>query len=59
MTVKIDINEIEAREIIRDYISKQVGFTVDAKYAHFEVKSKNNYKSEWENAAFRVSYHKV
>lgn len=60
MKINIEITEQEAKKIISDYLQKELGgVEIDEKQIIFEVKSKQNYKSEWEQADFRVKYHKI
>ena len=59
MKVRIEINENQLRSILIDYLQKnfpQVNLCVD--FLTIEVKSKQNYKSEWEHAAYRAIYEK-
>lgn len=54
MIVKISMIEEEIRHAIVEYIAANFGVTVLATDIHIEVKSKQNYKSEWEQAAIRL-----
>jgi hypothetical protein len=55
MIVKVELTEPEIMTAIADYIMRKVGVEVATKSLFVEVKSKQNYKSEWEQAAMRVS----
>jgi len=54
MQIKISMVEIEVRRAIADYIALHYGVHVNPDDLVIEVKSKQNYKSEWENAAIRL-----
>lgn len=56
MTIKIDISEQDIKNILAKYISEQIGNPVDATKICIEVKSKQNFKSEWERADFKAQY---
>lgn len=56
MNIDVTINEDQLRKLILAYLSEQLGeVQFDPKYVKIEVKSKQNYKSEWEAAAFRAT----
>lgn len=62
MKLEIEITEKELRDMIYNYLSEKLGsipFKNDD--VKIEVKSKQNYKSEWEQAEFRarLSYVKL
>lgn len=55
--LQAEIDEVVLKKLVRDYLEENgIAVTIDA--IHIEVKSKQNYKSEWEEASFRatVSY---
>jgi len=54
MQIDIEIKEDEIRQILSDYIATRFGVSLDPKKLHIEVRSKKNYKSEWEVADFRM-----
>lgn len=56
MTINVDINEQAVRELIADYLTEKTGQPCNPSKVKIEVKSKQNYKSEWEAANFRASY---
>jgi hypothetical protein len=57
MKAKIEIDTAELKQIIITQISYKIGdMTFDPKKVKIEVKSKQNYKSEWEEADFRAIY---
>jgi len=56
MKTKIELNEKELRELVLAYLSRQLGdldFNIDD--IKIQVKSKQNYKSEWESAEFKAT----
>lgn len=62
--LKIVVDEKKLRELVYEYFDK----IIDPSYGHdninesdikIEVKSKQNWKSEWEVAEFRAIYHKT
>lgn len=59
MKISIEIDEKKLRELVTVYLREQLGslpFNEDD--VKIEVKSKQNYKSEWEPAAFRAILNK-
>jgi hypothetical protein len=54
--IKVEIDENTLRGLIARHLEAQFGSTFDASKVKIEVKSKQNYKSEWEVAAFRARY---
>lgn len=58
MKVKIELNENDLKELIKKHIEDCMNETIDIKNIEIQVKSKQNYKSEWENANFRAEYSK-
>jgi ribosomal protein L25 (general stress protein Ctc) len=60
LIINIEVDENKLRSILRDYLQEQLGeLKIDDKDIKIEVKSKQNYRSEWESAAFRAQLHKV
>lgn len=55
MIIKVELTEPEVMQAIAMYIGDKTDIDVDPKQLNVEVKSKQNYKSEWETAAIRVS----
>jgi hypothetical protein len=56
LIVNCTLSETEIREAIRDYIAKSTGVSIFPADVRIQVKSKQNYKSEWEEAAFRAEF---
>ncbi len=58
-TVDIEINEATLKRLVCDYLTEVLGASIEEKDIQIQTKSKQNYKSEWETAAFRAVVHKV
>lgn len=58
MKIRIEIDEKRLRELILSELTNQLGEAApqDLKDIEIQVKSKQNYKSEWEKADFRAVY---
>ena len=57
MTITIEYTEVELRKLVEDDLIKTLGtLEVDFNKIQIQVKSKQNYKSEWETASFRARY---
>lgn len=57
MKLKLEMTEEELRKIILAHFQCLLGdVELKEKDVVIEVKSKQNYKSEWERAAFRARY---
>lgn len=54
MQVQLKMNEDEIREAIRSYLYSIYSISVEKNQLLIEVKSKQNYKSEWEQASIRI-----
>ncbi len=56
-TFRIELSERDLQKLIQDHIQKKLGsYSFDKEKVVIEVKSKQNYRSEWERAAFRAVY---
>lgn len=55
MDVAIRMTEKEIRQALSRFILDQYNIIVDPEVLHIEVKSKQNYKSEWEKADIRMA----
>lgn len=55
MKLIVNLSEEEIRGIIANYLQETFGIVFAAKDIPIQVKSKQNYKSEWEEAEIRVS----
>lgn len=56
MDLNVELDEHDIKRIVKDYLEDKLSRDIDNIEIQFEVKSKQNYKSEWETAAFRVTY---
>lgn len=55
MKIHIELTEAELRELVLKHVESMLGdVPVDVKEIDIQVKSKQNYKSEWESASFRA-----
>lgn len=54
MIIKIELSEIEIRRILASYVNNEFGISISAEELPIQVKSKQNYKSEWEEANIKV-----
>jgi hypothetical protein len=57
-TINIEVDEHTLLKLVKRYLEDQVGAELDDKDIVIETKSKQNYRSEWERAAFRARVHK-
>jgi len=57
MKIRIEFDEKTLRELVFHHVQSSLGhLPFDEKDIVIEVKSKQNYKSEWESAEFRAVY---
>lgn len=57
MNVEITYTEQDLKRLVMEDIQRKLGdVPFDEKKVVIETKSKQNFKSEWESAAFRASY---
>ena len=56
MDVLVELSEKDIKQIVKSYLEDKLNRDIDNIELQFEVKSKQNYKSEWERAAFKVTY---
>lgn len=57
MKVRIEVSEKDLREMVLNRIRHASGVTsLDVDRVSIETKSKQNYRAEWETAAFRAVY---
>lgn len=54
VTIKVEINEDTLKKLVLKYLTDMVGADLTETDIMIEVKSKQNYKSEWEMASFRA-----
>jgi len=57
MEIEIKIDEAAIRDLIMSYLESMLGnLSISVKDIEIQVKSNQNYKAEWETAAFRARY---
>lgn len=54
-TISITVTKEKLRELVVNHLQTLVNVDFDPKKVVIETRSKQNYKSEWENADFRAS----
>lgn len=56
LDIKINLTEDDLKNLIKKHIESVIDFEVSIKEVSILVKSKQNYKSEWEIADFKAEY---
>lgn len=57
MKLVIELGEEDVKKLILAELQRRLGeVSLDIKNVKIETKSKQNYKSEWETANYRVNY---
>lgn len=56
MKFQITISTDELKELVMQHIKDKLGIQFDPNRLRIEVKSSQNYRSEWEIADFRATY---
>lgn len=56
MKIKIELGEGDIKRLVRQELSRRLGSDPSEKDIKIETKSKQNYRSEWERADYRVIY---
>lgn len=54
LKISVEIGEQTLKQLIIDYLKDKLNHDLTEKDVKIEVKSNQNYKSEWEVAAFRA-----
>jgi len=57
--INILVDEETLRNLVHRWLCEQIGAEIDIKDIKIEVKSNQNYKSEWEQASFRATVSKT
>ncbi len=57
--IQIKVDERTLRNLVRQYLERQMGTELEDEDICIETKSEQNYKSEWETAAFRAKVDKT
>ena len=56
MNIKIEYNEQQLKELVKSDLQEKFGLELDEMdKIHIKVKSKQNYKSEWEEAEYKAT----
>lgn len=56
MKATITLTRGDIEKIVQEHFAKKTGLSIDPAQLHIYVKSKQNWKSEWEEADFKVEY---
>jgi len=56
MTIKVELTTEDLKRLVAEDIQKRVNMEVNPKDIRIETKSTQNYKAEWESAAFRAVF---
>lgn len=56
MHVKIEISEKDLKNLVKEYLQDKLNMEIEDHLIDIKVKSKQNYKSEWESASFKATY---
>lgn len=56
MKIRVEIDEAKLKSLVLDYLEDILTVSLKSEDVTIEVKSKQNYKSEWEKAEFRAIY---
>ncbi len=56
MKLRIEISDKDLKKLVVSYLNEQLGRDLKLENVRIETKSKQNYKSEWEQADFRCVY---
>lgn len=56
MNIEVTISGEDLKKLISERLKEKFGDHFDSNRVTIEVKSKQNYKSEWESAEFRATY---
>ena len=59
MKIDIVLSEKDLQELVKEKIESMIDKDINSYDIKIEVKSKQNYKAEWESAAFRATYTKT
>lgn len=56
LNIKIELDERNLRELIVEFLKLKFNHDIKVEKVQILVKSKENYKAEWERAAFKAIY---
>jgi hypothetical protein len=56
--IRVEVDEQTLKKLVMDHLEEELGEAApdDPSRIQIQVKSKQNYKSEWEEASFRAVY---
>ncbi len=54
--MRIEISASDLKKLVLDYLREQLSEELNVENVKIETKSKQNYRSEWEQADFRCVY---
>jgi len=57
--IEIEVDEKTLRKLVINYLEEQIGTALSPEDVRIETKSRQNYRSEWESAAFRARVERV
>lgn len=56
MRLEVSINEVEMRQVLLEHVREKLGdVSITLDDIKIETKSKQNYRSEWEEASYRAT----
>lgn len=55
MKINVELTEGDIREILAEYVNDRYSLSLKPEELHIQVKSKQNYRSEWEYADIRLN----
>lgn len=58
MKIKVELTSDDLKKLVVQHLQDHINSTIKADDVKIEVKSKQNYKSEWEIADFRATVDK-
>lgn len=58
MQIQVEMTQADLEKLIIEHLSEILNVTLTVKDVCIQVKSKQNYKSEWEQAIFRAIVNK-
>ncbi len=56
MKFNVELTEYDLKQLVLTHINKLIDAPVNIKDISFKVKTKQNYKAEWEEGEFRATY---
>lgn len=54
MKIKLTLDEVEIRNILSDHVQEQFSVYIEPAKLDISVRSKQNYRAEWEKADFKL-----